>query len=349
MMFGFAANAGMAVIDAALLLAIWKKPGLVTLHRLVAVVVLAPLILVPILFLVGLFAFLRLAAWAIFVHLVIVLAGEAILLWKTHRKTAIASAAVSLLIAIVGIDAFFIEPHWLDVTHVRLTSPKIKRPIRIAIVADIQTDHIGEYERKALCRVAEERPDLVLYAGDYIQIHDEERRTVQIQKLRQAIQDARIGAPAVAVVGDCDYADWTAIFEGLDVTADSNTTTVQKGEVQVTALSLMDSEYGDTPVPPSDRFHIVVGHRPDFAMNDAIQADLLVAGHTHGGQVRLPLIGPLITLSRVPRSWAAGVTNLSGGRTLIVARGIGMERGPAPRLRFLCRPELVIVDVVPSP
>ncbi len=79
-----------------------------------------------------------------------------------------------------------------------------------------------------------------------------------------------------------------------------------------------------------------------------VEADLLIAGHTHGGQVRLPLIGPLLNLSRVPRGWIAGATTLAPGRTLIVSRGIGMERANAPRLRFLCRPELVVIDLVPS-
>ncbi|HEX6202615.1 MAG TPA: hypothetical protein VF100_06400, partial [Thermoanaerobaculia bacterium] len=75
---------------------------------------------------------------------------------------------------------------------------------------------------------------------------------------------------------------------------------------------------------------------------------LLLAGHTHGGQVRLPGVGPLVTASRVPRSWAAGRTALADDRTLIVSRGIGMERGYAPQLRFLCRPELVVVDLEPG-
>jgi predicted MPP superfamily phosphohydrolase len=78
-----------------------------------------------------------------------------------------------------------------------------------------------------------------------------------------------------------------------------------------------------------------------------VEADLLIAGHTHGGQVRLPGIGPLITLSRVRRSWAAGLTDIGRGRQLLVSRGIGMERGRAPRLRFLCRPELVVLELAP--
>jgi len=64
--------------------------------------------------------------------------------------------------------------------------------------------------------------------------------------------------------------------------------------------------------------------------------------------VQLPLIGPLLTLTVVPRNWASGVTEIDAGTTLIVSRGIGMERADAPRLRFLCRPELVVVDLVPQ-
>jgi hypothetical protein len=100
-------------------------------------------------------------------------------------------------------------------------------------------------------------------------------------------------------------------------------------------------------VAGEDRFHIVLGHSPNFSLGP-VDADLLIAGHTHGGQVQLPLIGPLLTLSHVPRSWASGVTEIALGKTMVVSRGIGMERGAAPRLRFLCRPELVVVDLLPE-
>ena len=86
---------------------------------------------------------------------------------------------------------------------------------------------------------------------------------------------------------------------------------------------------------------------PNFALGQ-VQADLLVAGHTHGGQVQLPLIGPMVVNCRIPHRWAAGFTDLRGGGKLLVSRGIGMERGYAPRLRFLCRPELVVIDLTPE-
>ena len=90
----------------------------------------------------------------------------------------------------------------------------------------------------------------------------------------------------------------------------------------------------------------MLGHKPDFSIHSP-DADLLLAGHTHGGQVQLPFIGPLVTLSNVPRAHAEGQNQL-GSTTLIVSRGIGTEQMDAPRLRFLCWPELSIIDLVPE-
>src|SRR5690606_31801463 len=121
-----------------------------------------------------------------------------------------------------------------------------------------------------------------------------------------------------------------------------------RSDVTLTGLPLGRSKAPLDLPRPSDRYHIVLGHRPDFALG-SVDADLLLAGHTHGGQVQIPGFGPLVTLSNIPRAWAAGtVVSLDDDTTLVVSRGLGMERGVAPRLRFLCRPELVILDLVPA-
>jgi predicted MPP superfamily phosphohydrolase len=338
-------NAALLAVNAGILAALWKKRDPKIFAALVVGGGIAAVMIAGVLG-GGLFGAMRALAWAIFLHGVLLLAGGAVLLWKSHRKSAVASLVLAALVAGVGIDAFFIEPYQLEVTRFTMHSAKVTRPLKIVIIADLQTDVIGEYERSALKRAMEEKPDLVLFAGDYIQEYEDKRRRELIAELHQLVKD--MGARwAVAVEGNCDYDDWPYIFEGTDVSWTQQTRSIKQGEAQVTALSMENSFNTRLAVPPADRFHIAMGHSPDFALGD-VKADLLVAGHTHGGQVRLPGIGPLITLSRVPRSWAAGATRLDRGPLLVVSRGVGMERGAAPRLRFLCRPELVIVDVVPA-
>ena len=345
MMIDVGANVVLAFVDALALVAVWKRPKPAVLASVFAAGGIASLILSFGLGGGGIFGMMRVLAWAIFLHGMVVLAGGAILLWRPHRKFAIGAGAAAVLIALVGLDAFFLEPHNLEVTRLRISSPKLTRPLKIVIIADLQTDEVGEYERSVLRSAKDEKPDLVLFAGDYIQEHDPGRRRELNRDLRAILKELEFKS-AIAVEGNCDADDWPDIFEGTGIQWTRETRAFREGDIQVTALSLDDSEYLPS-VKSSDQFHIVMGHIPNFARGD-VQADLLVAGHTHGGQVRLPFIGPLITLSRVPRAWAAGVTALEGGRTLVVSRGIGMERGRAPRLRFLCRPELVIIDAVPG-
>ena len=88
-------------------------------------------------------------------------------------------------------------------------------------------------------------------------------------------------------------------------------------------------------------------HKPDaIELLHARPADLLVAGHTHGGQVSLPLIGPPLTLSSVPRHIAAGGLGELDGTPIYVSTGVGRERGNAPQLRFGVRPSIGIIDLV---
>lgn len=294
----------------------------------------------------GVFHRARLLAYALFAYGVVTALACAVVLGRRSRRGAVVAALIAVVVAAVGVDAFVVEPRWLEITRVRMQSSKLEGSLRIAIVADLQFDELGDHERATLAAALAERPDVVLFAGDYAQAPEPQRsvaRRALAEHLRAIAFDAPLGVYVVR--GNVDAPGWTAAFEGTPFVLFETTRTVARDRFAVTGLSVEDSFTRSGRVAPSERFHIALGHSPDFALGD-IQADLLVAGHTHGGQVRLPFIGPLLTFSGVPRDWAAGVTQLEGGRTLIVSRGTGMERGRAPRLRFNCRPELVIVDVV---
>ncbi len=100
-----------------------------------------------------------------------------------------------------------------------------------------------------------------------------------------------------------------------------------------------------------DALRIVIDHYPDVALTLGPDApvDLVVAGHTHGGQVVVPGFGPPLTLTSVPRTVAAGGLHRLNGRPIYVSRGVGMERARAPRLRLFCSPEVTLLTIVGQP
>jgi predicted MPP superfamily phosphohydrolase len=277
------------------------------------------------------FGKLQLLAWAAFAHYPLFLIGTACLLFRQTRALAFGCLALAAGLLLACVDAFLIEPHWLDVTRTTIHTPKLQAPVRVAVIADLQTDDLGDYEERVL-------------------------RLVMGASLNQMFQRVDLDAPlgVYAVRGNVDWPDlWREIFAGLPVTTFETSATLDLGPLILTGLTLEDS-YNTTlaidtvdAVGGQEKFHVVLGHTPNFSRGQ-VNADLLIAGHTHGGQVQIPFIGPILTLAQVPRSWASGMTTIAPGKVLVVSRGIGMERGQAPRLRFLCRPELVILDLVPS-
>ncbi len=295
------------------------------------------------------FAVFGLAACGLFCHGTILLAGSAWLLRRTAPKTAVGSALLAAALVAVAVDAFWIEPIWLEVSQIRLESSKLQRPLRVVVLADLQTDVFGSYQQAVFRRALAAKPDLILLAGDYLQASRPARQPLR-RRLNAFLKEIDFSAPAgvFAVRGNVDSDQWERIFDGLPVTTVESTRSFDVAGVRLTCLSLADSFNTGLRISSdeSPKFHVVLGHAPDYALG-RIEADLLVAGHTHGGQVRLPWIGPLLTLSAVPRDWAAGMTDLPNGAKLLVSRGIGMERGSAPPVRFFCRPELVVVDLTP--
>ena len=294
---------------------------------------------------VSTFAFFRNLSFGLFGHVALLLLLS--MFWLRE-----VSKLLSVVCGAVAFDAFLIEPTWLDVSHRQIASEKLTRPLRVVVIADLQTDRFGDYERRVLRLAADQEPDLLLFAGDYVHCHNRNARYSVAREINEYLRGLELTVPAgmFAVQGNIDDERWHGAFEGSGVTAVHDTQCFETGGLLLTCLSRRDSFHSGLTIENDQpgKFHIVLGHSPNFALG-RVQADLLLAGHTHGGQVRLPFVGPLLTLANVPRSWAAGLTELPSGGKLLVSRGIGMERGSAPRLRFLCRPELAVIELVPKP
>ncbi len=296
------------------------------------------------------FGIFRLWAYGVFLHGVGLPAATAVL-WR-RRRPILAGAMVTgaMVLLLVAADAFLIEPHWLEVSHWQIASPKIHHPMRIVVVADLQTDDFWVLRTRRAApgiggKTRSPPPRRRLHPGP-----PEEKYPLLKREINDFLREIHFTAPlgAFAIRGNIDDAfDWPDIFRGSDVTPIFDRKSFDLGDLRLTGLPLWESADVQLKLPPTppDRFHLVLGHVPNFAMSE-VQADLLVAAHTHGGQVRFPFLGPVITHCRIPRAWAAGLTELPGGRRLLVSRGVGMERSSAPPMRFLCRPELMVIDLV---
>ena len=80
-------------------------------------------------------------------------------------------------------------------------------------------------------------------------------------------------------------------------------------------------------------------------MNDPASIDLIVTGHTHGGQVQIPGYGPLWNVTELPREVAGGGLHEVRGVPLYVSTGVGVQRADAPQVRFGVRPSVGVIDI----
>lgn len=254
--------------------------------------------------------------------------------------------------------AYEIEPNGLLIEHITIETPKLARGTNIVIgqVSDAQFERFSDRDARALAALKEAGPDIIVFTGDLAQRADP-----------QAIDDGHrflvglgAAAPAFAVTGDVECGmrwamEWPSATAGFRAMAEGTRVRILANEVifprQNFAIAGVDHE---TWIPigrllantPDSVFRLVIVHNPDIVyLPGANQADLILAGHTHGGQVCLPGGFPISTMTVLGRAYASGLHRVAG-TTLYINRGLGMERGPAPPIRTFCPPEVAIIRIV---
>jgi len=282
--------------------------------------------------------------------------------WRTVSRGSLVLAGLTLFPLPLFAWATFVEPYRLEVVHttVPIAAERApERPLTIAVLADIQCVEITDHERSAVNAAMEARPDLILLPGDFVQVG--RHRLGEIgPSFRALIAELQAPLGVYCVQGDCESVeDLRTLFAGTHVRfLDDEVVHLEHAGRRIAlggvrlwsetprarrVLASMEEEHADTP-----ELRLVVAHRPDVVLQLPIptRVDLLIAGHTHGGQVQLPFVGPPLVLSRIPRSIGAGGLHEVDGRRLYVSRGIGWEHGHAPRVRLGCRPEVSILTLV---
>jgi len=256
----------------------------------------------------------------------------------------------------VAANTLLFEPTALVVREMTITTPKITKPMTIVFASDFQTDHPGRYERWTLQKIKEQNADLIILGGDYTQGRsiDESRNAMKEwnQLFHEVDLQAPLGIYALRGTHVHDWDWWKEKFKNTTIVPLEQTISKSIGEIRITFLSSQDS-WARRSVPDEgqgEKFRIIAGHHPLYAIAPQ-EAELLVAGHTHGGQVQIPFVGlPIITYSDpLPKRWATGTTLMENGALLIVSHGTGMSTGSrAPRVRFHCRPDFWVIRLVPT-
>ena len=254
--------------------------------------------------------------------------------------------------------AFWIEPQRLVVTKQHLSTEKmdLSTPIRILHFGDLHVERITKRERELIARAQSLDPDLILFSGDILSYSFVEDSPAQ-QEARAVLSQLAANHTVYAVAGSppLDRKDVLGkIYDGIQITLlETTRVQLQLGGNRMTLTGLPcthDPEYDGAELmklPPVSResFDILLYHSPDLAPTAAeLGYDLQLSGHTHGGQVRLPLYGALYTSSLLGKRYEAGRYQV-GDMTLYVTRGLGMEGKAAPRVRFLCPPEIVLWEI----
>lgn len=270
--------------------------------------------------------------------------------------------------AILGLDAFIlgmagvgymsnVEPSWVEVRRVRLKLPRLPQAfsgLRIAQLSDI---HIGYWMtadrvREILDIVVAQSPDLLALTGDFVLAYGRMTRSYmdELDEMAQSLRRVSDNLPVVAVLGNHDHLYnpnqvSKALERGGAHVLINSVHTLARGAARFHLAGLDDYYRGRPDLNallsdfPPDECAMLLVHEPDFADISAETGrfDLQISGHSHGGQIVLPFIGPPI-LPKHGQKYYSGLYQV-GKMFQYTNRGVGMS---FPAARFNCRPEITV-------
>ena len=271
----------------------------------------------------------------------------------------ISRRAVLPALAMGAAYSFILEPRWLDLTRRSLRLKGLRSPVRLLHLSDLHLSWpvpLSIIEHAINVGIAE-KPDVICVTGDFITRGSE----FASKGYASVLKRLSVAAPAFAVLGNHDGGAWTRAFDGRGDHRDvdrlledsgiellhnrSKSVVVRDATVTLAGTGDLWSEelderraFSDVRTDPI----VLLSHNPDG--KDLVARypwQLMLSGHTHGGQVIWPFDGPRYA-PVMDKRYVDGLRPW-GERHIQVSRGVGNVGG----VRFNCRPEATILDLLP--
>jgi predicted MPP superfamily phosphohydrolase len=233
--------------------------------------------------------------------------------------------------------------------------PAGQRPLRVLLMSDIHVQG-PDMPPERLLRIVQQanalRPDLVLIAGDLIGDKQVASRTYTAEEMAAPLAALQAPMGRFAVLGNHDHwNDGPAVHAAL---TGAGIRVLTNEAVRVGPLSLggLDDDFtgradlGRTVVgmQMAGGVPVLLSHSPDPFPDVPVDVPLMLSGHTHCGQISLPVIGPLATESRHGKRYACGRID-ERGRSLIVSAGLGTSVLPT---RIGALPDMWLIELGPA-
>lgn len=282
--------------------------------------------------------------------------------WLSVAGAAQLFGAVQLLGTTTFIWGAVVEPFRLGVSEFYLLTDRLPAgapPLRLLHISDLHIERLTKREKELLRLVKETGPDLIVLTGDFINVSNNRDPQTHAQ-VRWFL--SKLSAPygVYATLGSptADLREEVApLFEELPVSLLRQSwrhVDLDYGR-ELVLLGLDCTHHIPTDAArlarlvecsPNGALQILLYHSPELAPQAAEHGlALYLCGHTHGGQVRLPFIGPVFTSSQLGRRFVMGLYRV-GRMSLYVSRGVGLEGLSMPRIRFLAPPEVTLVTIM---
>lgn len=272
---------------------------------------------------------------------------------RSNRKKYIKSAIVLLIVIVLLLFCNFQNKH-LETTHYTYETEQLGVDLdgyRIVQISDLHNAKFGKNNQKLVDRIRECAPDMIVLTGDLV-----DSNHTNVDRVVQFVDEIVKICPVYYVTGNHEYwldtSEYEKLMDGLVsagvVILDNQVVEISRWDAKFRLVGLDDKSLADGTLEAllSDEkeLTVVLAHEPQyFARYAGTGVDLVLSGHAHGGQFRLPFVGGIVAPDQgfLPE-YTAGEYYMNGTE-MIVSRGLGNSVIP---VRLFNYPEIVCVELV---